>query len=66
MIKTEYNVIGVMSGTSLDGIDLAFINFTFKEDWSFKIIKAETIAYAEEWLSKLKTLIKYSKDELAN
>lgn len=65
MIKTQYNVIGVMSGTSLDGIDLAFINFSFKEQWSFKIIKADTIAYAEEWLGKLKTLIKYSKEELA-
>ncbi|AUC80606.1 anhydro-N-acetylmuramic acid kinase [Lacinutrix sp. Bg11-31] len=64
MIKKEYNIIGVMSGTSLDGIDLAFINFYFKENWSFKIVKAETIAYAEEWLGKLKTLIKHSKEEL--
>ncbi|WP_055435284.1 anhydro-N-acetylmuramic acid kinase [Lacinutrix algicola] len=64
MIKTEYNVIGVMSGTSLDGIDLAFINFSFNENWSFQIIKAETVAYAEEWLGKLKTLIEHSKEEL--
>ena len=64
MIKNKYNVIGVMSGTSLDGIDLAFINFRIEDSWSFKIIKAETIGYPEEWLDKLKTLIKHSKEEL--
>lgn len=64
MIKNEYNVIGVMSGTSLDGIDLAFISFKFNKTWSFNIVKAETIAYAEEWLIKLKTLVNFKKEEL--
>ncbi|WP_034059823.1 anhydro-N-acetylmuramic acid kinase [Lacinutrix jangbogonensis] len=64
MIKKEYNVIGVMSGTSLDGIDLALINFSFSDNWSFRIIKAETIPYAEEWLNELKILVKHSKEEL--
>ena len=64
MIKKEYIIVGVMSGTSLDGIDLALINFSLKDKWSFKIINAKTIAYSEEWLGKLKTLIKYSKEEL--
>jgi len=65
MIKNEYIIIGVMSGTSLDGIDLALINFSFNKNWSFKIIKADTIAYAEEWLDKLKIIVNSSKVDLA-
>ena len=64
MIKKEYNVIGVMSGTSLDGIDLAYISFTFDSKWSFKIKFSDTISYTEEWLSILKNLVSYSLNEL--
>ena len=64
MIKNEYKVIGVMSGTSLDGIDLAYITFTFDSIWSFKIEIAQTIAYNEEWLSILKDLVSFSYEEL--
>ena len=49
MIKSKYKVIGVMSGTSLDGLDLAFIEFELNNYWSFKIVKAETIGYSENW-----------------
>ena len=46
MEKSVYNVIGVMSGTSLDGIDLAYISFEKKEHWTFHIIEAETYSYS--------------------
>lgn len=65
MIKNDYKVIGVMSGTSLDGIDLALIKFNLNNSWTFKIIEAETIAYAEEWSNKLMRLLEYSKEELS-
>ncbi|MGB6269573.1 MAG: anhydro-N-acetylmuramic acid kinase, partial [Olleya sp.] len=65
MIKDEYKVIGVMSGTSLDGIDLAFISFEKKEDWSFKIVEAKTISYPEKWLKILKNLTSLSQTELS-
>lgn len=64
MIKNEYKVIGVMSGTSLDGIDLAYITFTFDSNWAFKIEIAETKAYDENWLTTLKNLVSYSLEDL--
>ena len=53
-----------MSGTSLDGIDLALINFNFNKNWSFNILKAETINYTQEWYKKLKLLVNSSKEDL--
>ncbi|WP_297868613.1 anhydro-N-acetylmuramic acid kinase, partial [uncultured Flavobacterium sp.] len=37
MFKENYNVIGVMSGTSLDGVDLAYIKFNNSGRWTFEI-----------------------------
>lgn len=65
MNKKNYNVIGVMSGTSLDGIDLAHIHFVVKEDkWSYEILESETISYSTDWLNKLKVAVSFSKEEL--
>ena len=64
MIKNEYKVIGVMSGTSLDGIDLALVTFNYNTNWTFKIENAETIAYSQKWLTALKKLVDYTKIEL--
>jgi anhydro-N-acetylmuramic acid kinase len=52
-----YNVIGLMSGTSLDGLDIAFCRFVLNEgQWSFEIIKASTISYDEAMKQKLRSL----------
>ncbi|MGB5417645.1 anhydro-N-acetylmuramic acid kinase [Algibacter sp.] len=64
MIKNEYNVVGVMSGTSLDGIDLVHAKFFFNESWTFNILNAETVAYSSFWYETLKGLINNSMDEL--
>lgn len=64
MFKENYNVIGVMSGTSLDGVDLAFIKFNNSDGWAFKILQSETVSYSEEWLNKLKSAIHFSTSEL--
>jgi len=66
MKKQEYFVIGVMSGTSLDGVDLSYIHFKKGEKWSYKIICSETIAYDVEWETKLRKGISYSKNQLEN
>ncbi len=42
-------VVGVMSGTSLDGLDLAYCIFKKKNiRWQYKIVKAVTIPYEHE------------------
>lgn len=38
-----------MSGTSLDGVDLAYCEFSFDTVWSFQLIHADTIVYDEFW-----------------
>lgn len=65
MFKESYNVIGVMSGTSLDGIDLAHINFTIKDHkWYYQILESETVSYSENWLNKLKVAVSFSEEKL--
>lgn len=43
-----------MSGTSLDGVDIACCTFSFKKQWQFTIEKAETVQYPPSWLKKFK------------
>ena len=64
MMKNEYNVIGVMSGTSLDGIDLVYAKFELNDNWSFKILNTETVAYSSYWYETLKSLVNKSLEEL--
>lgn len=65
MKKNYYNVIGVMSGTSLDGVDLAHIQFEIKENkWTFQILECETISYDSNWVSILKTAVNYTENQL--
>ena len=67
MFKDSYSVVGVMSGTSLDGVDLAHIHFTIKQGrWQFEILECETVSYSLEWLNKLKTAVDFTTVELAH
>src|SRR6478609_8436740 len=62
-----YDVIGVMSGTSLDGVDLSHIKFTVNDHkWSFEILESETIGYSKKWIEELKLAVTYSETELQN
>lgn len=38
-----YYVIGLMSGSSLDGLDIAYCKFTFHNTWSFELLQANTL-----------------------
>lgn len=64
MKKQKYKIIGVMSGTSLDGIDLVFVEFYFDTRWHFNIRHFETVRYSKKWLQVLKKLVDYSDEKL--
>jgi len=64
MLTNQYFVVSVMSGTSLDGIDILYSEFSFNQKWHFKIIEFETLGYPENWIVKLKRLTKFTKAEL--
>jgi anhydro-N-acetylmuramic acid kinase len=65
MFKETYNVIGVMSGTSLDGVDLAHIHFSISNGkWDYTILDCETIGYDPIWLNNLKKAVDFSSEEL--
>ena len=55
-----------MSGTSLDGIDIAQLWFTVsaKGDWSYKIGAAETVPYIEAMRLELKQAITWSRESI--
>ncbi len=65
MIKKSYSVLGVMSGTSLDGIDLAQLQFTLSgATWRYEIQQCETVSYDSYWVDQLKNAVTYSEEAL--
>src|SRR6187402_283484 len=64
MKKDYYNVIGVMSGTSLDGVDLAHIQFHINSGkWAFEILECKTVSYSSSWVSDLKNAVDYNQNQ---
>lgn len=58
-------IIGVMSGTSLDGVDLAELVFSERQGKiQFEILKTKTVAYSNQWVEKLRNSINYSVADL--
>ncbi len=64
MSKT-YKIIGLMSGTSLDGLDLCYCHIWEEKDtWEFKIEQTKSVTYSKEMQLELKNSILLKADEL--
>lgn len=53
MSKAIYHMIGLMSGTSGDGLDLAYCKYQLDETWHYEILSASTIPFPEKLGSQL-------------
>jgi anhydro-N-acetylmuramic acid kinase len=63
--KKFLRVIGLMSGTSLDGLDICLAKFSEEGGaWQYEIECAETVAYPQEWIEGLLNAEKTSGVEL--
>ncbi|HNT21034.1 MAG TPA: anhydro-N-acetylmuramic acid kinase [Saprospiraceae bacterium] len=61
MPSKAYRVLGLLSGSSLDGTDVAICKFVIDRDWpglvrEWHIAEAATIPYPDEWITRLKSL----------
>ncbi|MFN3996781.1 anhydro-N-acetylmuramic acid kinase [Algoriphagus sp.] len=65
MHPQKYSLIGLMSGTSGDGLDMAYIHFELNEVWSFQIARAKTVSFPVDLGRKLQEAHLLSSFELA-
>ena len=62
-----YRMLGLMSGTSLDGLDLCRCDLRREGDqWSYDIIAARTVAYSSTWRRRLDAAIDRPRSGLAD
>jgi len=60
-----HKVIGLMSGTSLDGLDMAYCHIWKQHDtWEFEIKHSQSIPYDSEMQNKLQDAITWPADQL--
>ena len=64
MNKKITRVIGLMSGTSLDGLDLVCVDLRQSDAIDYKIIAADTYSYSDEWQQKLKAAFHFNATEI--
>ena len=64
MINKNWHVIGLMSGTSLDGVDLVYVKFKLNQGYTFEVLKKKSVIYSELWKNKLQEAFGYSGEKL--
>ncbi|MGB0885449.1 MAG: anhydro-N-acetylmuramic acid kinase [Chitinophagales bacterium] len=52
-LKEDYYAIGIMSGSSLDGLDIVYCKFQKKKRWTFEILGQDVVSI-KDWGIKLK------------
>ena len=57
-------VLGLMSGTSLDGVDIVCVKFHSQDYKNFEILEAITYSYSSVWKQQLKEALFYDSDKL--
>lgn len=63
--SSGYRMIGLMSGTSLDGLDICYCSFkSINSNWQYSILAAETINYPTYITNRLKEAHKYTAEEI--
>lgn len=64
----SYNIIGLMSGTSLDGIDLIYTHYEKKNDehWEYALKAAKTYPFTEVYLNNLHAATELTGSQLMN
>ena len=65
MDTTNLYTIGLMSGTSLDGLDIAYCRFEHTDKWNFELLASHTYPYPGEWKEILSRLEQKSAWEYA-
>ena len=60
----SFYVIGLMSGTSLDGVDLVYVKFNQDEEWNFEVINSKTYQYEDSVTELLTHISRKSLDEV--
>ena len=60
----KHNIIGLMSGSSLDGIDLVDVDFWNDRKWHFEIVASDNHDYDETWKKSLSDAFYFDKNQL--
>jgi anhydro-N-acetylmuramic acid kinase len=58
LIYMMYRALGLMSGSSLDGLDIVFAEFIFESgSWRYELLATDCYEYDKEWKERLKNAI---------